>query len=248
MRNIDNDCKFLFSQLKECHSCISALNHKREKDHPIRKLFEGFSLCSGAFYHLCLYQHHYRDLEDNSKNENEESWDIFCKTIDFQDFLNRAFPPSPIIHLDFRSMCIADAAFRISSAGVLLCNIIQQIHLKKREITVMKWPYQGFFNESLTLPDWKRHTLIQDNDSRKCVKITNKNHTQLALLVSLRDEYGHSEFNEKYNCRDKIKTKYYRQKIVKAEFDILQKNLEIIQYLCQHYDQKMIDFEKIAKK
>ena len=95
MGNIETDFHFLFSQLKECHSCICALNPKRDIDHPVRKLFEAFSLCSGAFYHLCTYQHYYQDLDDNSKNKNEGSWDIYNEIENYQGF----FLTEDYIHL-----------------------------------------------------------------------------------------------------------------------------------------------------
>lgn len=126
MEKIDDNFKSLFSQFKECHSCISPLNQKLERDHPNRKLFEAFSLRSGAFYHLCLYYNNYPELFKNSQKKNEENWNIFSKTQNYQAFCSNFFPPSEIIQLDFISMCIANAAFRLSAAGELVCDVIQK--------------------------------------------------------------------------------------------------------------------------
>jgi hypothetical protein len=236
MRNIDNDFKFLFSQLKECHSCISVLNPKREKDHPIRKLFEAFSLCSGACYGLCMYQHFYQDLDDNSKNKNEESWDIYNEIENYQGFFNRGLHPSPIIRSDFRSMSIANTAFRLSAAGVIISDVIRKAKLNTNDSISKIWPYVPLLKEEKLPTDWDRNQLYGNNKG-DCVDISQKPefHRNLSLLVALRDEYGHSEFDERYKCRIQIREKYPMKNIINAEMEILQESLAIIHCLCENH-------------
>lgn len=244
MRNIDNDFKFLFSQLKECHSCISALNPKRKKDHPIRKLFEAFSLCSGAFYHLCMYQHFYQDLDDNSKNKNEESWDIYNEIENYQGFFNRGLHPSQIIRSDFRSMSIANAAFRLSAAGIIISDVIRNVNLDNNKGITNIWPYIALLKKKNSPIDWDRPEQLHGNKKNGCVDISKKQefHRNLSLLVALRDEYGHSEFDEKFSCRAQIREKYYPEFIITAEIEILRSSLAIIRYLCEKHPDDLKKF------
>jgi hypothetical protein len=152
------------------------------------------------------------------------------KISSYQVFLSRYLPPSDSIQLDLRSMCIANAAFRLSAAGAILCDGIQD-NLNDCEIEKSKWPYQRFFKKSSC--DWNRSILHPKNGT--CVKIKDKPALarNLSLLVALRDEYGHSEFDEGHKCRAWIRQKYYRENIIKAELEMLQNCLAIIQYLCE---------------
>lgn len=230
----------LFYELQICHSLIHKLDISHDKDHPIQELSEAFSLCSGAFSHLCEYHYNYSDLFDNSKNENKESWNILSKTPNFQTFLKEFLPPSKIIQLDFRSMCIANAAFRLSAAGVLLCDVIQKISLNKCEIEKSKWQYQTYFNQSNR--DWNRKKIYPKNPRiGDCVDKTHTtSHRCLSLILALRDEYGHSEFADRYKCREDLRKKYYRDYIINAEIDMLQNCVALIRHLCEIHYKKLI--------
>jgi hypothetical protein len=228
----------IFNDLQMCHSLIHKFDLSREKNHPIQGLSEAFSLCSGAFYHLYLYHINYPDLFDNSKNENNEGWNIFSKAQNFQTFLEMFQPPSEIIKSDFRSMCIADAAFRLSAAGVLLCDVIQKIGLNDCEIGLSEWPYLPFFRP--TPRDWERNDIYKKN--RKCIVKIGSSEIQrnLALLVALRDEYGHSEFEGSFECRALIREKYYKDHIILAEMEMLQNCLALIRHLCENHKKKLL--------
>lgn len=173
------------------------------------------------------------------KNLFEESWDVYKKSIDYQNFLDNTMPPSQDIQSDFRSICIADAAFRLSTAGVLISEIIRNIDLEGEVFVQNNWPYQRFLKKNKSLPDWDRNTMIQDSKTQKCVEIEERNHCYLALITSLRDEYGHSEFNDEKKCRSQIREKYYEKHIINAEFEMLQNCLAIIRYLCEAYPEKL---------
>lgn len=239
MEKIDDDFKSLFSQFKGCHSCISPLNQKLEREHPIQKLFEAFSLCSGAFYHLCLYYNNYPEEFKNSQKKNEENWNIFSKTQNYQAFCSNFFPPSEIIQLDFISMCIANAAFRLSAAGELVCDVIQKIDLNECEICDSKWPYQRFFNPDDRNRSWNRKLLHKKGKNWREILDNNILLRNLSLLVALRDEYGHSEFQEGHKERTEIRDLYYPKYIIDAELEMLRNCIYTICFLCTKHQEKL---------
>ena len=240
MEKLDDKFKSIFTQLKECHSCFFPTNPKYERDHPIRKLFEAFSLCSGAFYNLYAYQHYYRDLSGIPENTNEESWKIFSEIDSYKGFFNLGLHPSKIIQPDFRSMSIANAAFRLSAASELVCDVIQKIDLNECEICENHWPYQRFFNPDPKRRSWKRELLHKKDKNWLDSLDKNILVRNLSLLVALRDEYGHSEFQEGRERRTEIRDRY-RDHIVEAEIEILQTCLVTIRSLFENHYQKLTE-------
>jgi hypothetical protein len=132
----NDDFEKIFFNLKNCQKQIHKNLQKkvpREKNLPIQKLLESFALCSGAFYHLNLYRIYYDDLFDNSKNNLpfEESWIFLQEIKNFKDFNVKALPQFELIKSEFRSMCIANAAFRLPSAGFLISDIIKMNKIER---------------------------------------------------------------------------------------------------------------------
>jgi hypothetical protein len=200
MERVDQELGEIFKQLKECHSAIHQINKKPHKKQLIYKLHESCELCLGVFYHLNMYQHFYNDLDSNQLNKllHTESWDILDNAKNYTEFAIKSIPPSNSIHFEFRSMCIANAAFRLSSAGALICCTIQEskkrFRLNKAQYNKF-WPFQNYLKGEC---DWNRGKIYNDCKNAD-IRIMNsemrKNLDFLLLLIALRDEYGHSEYS-----------------------------------------------------
>lgn len=237
-----DDFEKIFHNLKKCQKKVYEIlpkNQPREKNFPIQKLLESFALCSGAFYHLNLYRIYHDDLiEKVSKTPSfEESWIFFNKLDSYDDFNKNALPQSELIKSELRSMCIANAAFRLSAAGESVCDVIHKIDLNECEICKSNWPYQRFFQSD-------RHTwnrVLLHGKNKKCVKIFENNTPlrNLSVLVALRDEYGHSEYDEGHECRTRIR-KSYGDYIIEAEIEMLQICIATIRFMCEHHKEKLI--------
>jgi hypothetical protein len=246
MGTINPSFEKIFFNLQNCQRQIHVIlqdKTEREIDLPIQKIHEAFALCSGAFYHLNLYQKECQDLFDSSKIiiPHEESWTLFDAVSDLSEFDERTKHPSEVIKTEFRSMCIANAAFRLPSAGALVSSVIYNVKDGQRNNLFNLWPYYQFFNDKNK--DWARDCLkITRND---CFNFGERpphtRHFFLALLVCLRDEYGHSEYHEKYQCRWRNIERYYKEMIVLAEIAFLQDTIEMILQLCQYHDENKID-------
>jgi len=242
----NSDFEKIFLELQKCQRQIHTIipeKEKQEKNLPIQKLHESFALCSGAFYNLNLYQDKFNDLLGSSENiiPHEESWQLFSKVKDLSDFNNKTKLPSDLFKTEFRSMCIANAAFRLPSAGALVSSVIYHVKDNQRSNLFNLWPYYQFFNDKNK--DWARDCLkITQNDCFDFGQLPLQTpHFCLALLVCLRDEYGHSEYHEKYKRRWQNIENYYTKMIVPAEIAFLQDTIDMILQLCQYHDENKID-------
>jgi len=138
-------------------------------------------------------------------------------------------------------MCNANAAFRLPSAAALVSSVIYDTQDDQRNNLFNLWPYYQFFNDKKK--DWARDCLkITKND---CIDFgehpPKTRHFVLALLVCLRDEYGHSEYSEMLRCRWKNVERYYKEMIVPVEIALLQDTLDMILLLCQYHSDNKID-------
>jgi hypothetical protein len=244
MKQIDQELEEIFKQLKECHSTIHQIKEKPNKEQLIYKLHESCELCIGAFYQLFLYQKYYNDLDNHelNKSPHTECWNILDNTSNFLEFTKTAIPPNDSIHSELRSMSIANAAFRISSAGALICDIVKESIVNRgRSKTLYNkmWPYQKYLkNES----NWDRAALYKN------LRWGDQLIRFLLLVIALRDEYAHSEYSfqaDKYREeRVNFVEKYYKKEIIGAELTILNKILGAICKLCQLHRNGSIDLNE----
>jgi hypothetical protein len=237
----EKDFYQIFFEIKKCRSSINeihSISSNQEENHPIQKLRESSSLCSGAFYQLFQCQRYYKDFNAIVKNNprGSESWEVFDISDNLQEFSIKSLHPSIFIKKEFGAMSIANAAFRLSAAGELVCEVIQKIDLNEHEICKTTWPYQRFFQPSNR--NWNRALLHGKN--KKCIDFSESNTSlrNLSVLVALRDEYGHSEYDEGHECRTKIRDDYGDQ-IIDAEIEMLQTCTATICYLCEHHKKKL---------
>ncbi len=237
MEKIDDNFTSIFSLLKECHSRIFSLDTQIKGEYPVKKLGESLSLCSGAFYHLCLFYCKCPDLFTRPQKSNQESWNIFNKASDYQAFFSEFETPSKTVQSDFSSMCIANVAFRLSAAGELVCDVIQKIDLSECDICRCGWPYQRFFDQDRRT--WNRKLLHKNG--KECLELSENSSLvrNLALLIALRDEYGHSEFDEGHECRTRIRKKFYIDYIIESEIEMLRSCITTIRFLCDSYPEKL---------
>lgn len=251
----DDDFEKTFFKLKDCQEKIHEIlpkNERREKDLPIQKLQESFALCSGAFYQLNLYRTNFDDLFDFPKNNfpHKENWKFFKDITNFEDFKVKTLPKSELIKSEFRSMCIANASFRLPSAGFLISDIIYRLNENKKNQKIAdqlknSWKYHNCLRNNGN--DWDRAKLkIKECNCMELVDHPKHPNFFLALLICLRDEYGHSEYYEGQKCRQQIIEKYYHEFIVKSEIGFLQDTIEMILLLCLCHNQKKIDLCKIS--
>jgi hypothetical protein len=234
------------TNLKDCQKSIHKINFKkkrRDNDLPIQMIQESFALCSGAFYQLDLYHRYYNDLFDSSKNTlpHDESWVFFKNITNFKAFETETHLKSKLIKSEFRSMCIANAAFRLPSAGFLISVLVNQLKNNKKyfEITdelKASWKYHNCLKDDEK--DWSRSELRIIN-CKDLGDLPNRPCFFLALLVCVRDEYGHSEYHEGHKCRYRVVDKYYREHIVNAEIIFLQETIDMILQLCQYHPSRI---------
>jgi hypothetical protein len=243
----------IFHGLQNCQMQILKIfpnTEDRDKDLPIQRLHESFALCSGAFYFLNLYQKNYGNLFLSSKNvlPHSESWKLFSKVRDLNYFNETTKLPSQLIKTELRSMCIANAAFRLPSAGFLVSSVIREIKKNSSDQIVLNnlhnlWRYESFLR--INDKDWNRQDLgIKDDSPCDFGDNPDTPAFRIALLICMRDEYGHSEYHKDFQCRQKIIAKYYRKKIVRVETKFLLDTIYAINKLCQYHNQKKIDLFK----
>lgn len=152
----------IFFEIKKCRSSINIINSNYSNQNeklPIQKLRESLSLCSGAFYQLFQCQRYYQDLNALTKNNprDSESWEIFDISDNLQEFSIKSLHPSIFIKMEFGAMSIANAAFRLSAAGELVCDVILRIDLNECDICKSKWSYQRYFRQDSRV--WNRKLL-----------------------------------------------------------------------------------------
>jgi hypothetical protein len=237
----DTDFHQIFFEIKKCRSSIKTINFFNSSNQneklPIQKLQESLSLCSGAFFQLFQCQRYYQDLNAITKNNprGSESWEIFDISDNLQEFSIKSLHPSIFIKREFGAMSIANAAFRLSAAGELVCDVILRIDLDECDICKSKWPYQRYFRQDSRV--WNRKLM----HSKKCAENFQNNALlrNLSLLVALRDEYGHSEFGEAHEYRTKIRDDFYENYIIGSEIEMLRTCITSICSLCETYPEKL---------
>ena len=171
---------------------------------------------------------------------DKNCWSIFREMKSYSEFTDETKPPKDKLSSELHSMTLADASFRISSAGVLISKIIKQGVKGKKS-----WPYHNFLNNNDD--DWDRGKIFCEVMAKNRFSFKNMQKTDYSLLllvIALRDEYGHSELfehsrnnrsggfspNMRYKeCRKKIiEHSFYKENILEANISIMKKILRVI--------------------
>ena len=134
-------------------------------------------------------------------------------------------------------MSIANAAFRLSAAGIIISDVIRNVNLDSNKGITDIWPYMNLLKKKNSPIDWDRPGQLHGNKKNGCVDISKKQEffRNLSLLVAFRDEYGHSEFDEEHICRAQVREKYYQEFIITAEIEMLRNSLATILYLTENH-------------
>lgn len=251
------DFEKMFELIKKNQNCILKLNIENGyAQNEKQKLYESFELSCGAFFQIFEFNVLFSYDENLQPKGHRKSWDFLQEISKLDELSDKILKHNNNLKIVSKNMGIANAAVRISSATLLVCEIIDEINNKKK--LKIGWPFQKYYNSFRN--DWCRQkcgykhepeghlydilkTFEQFNKSGEKKELSDEQY--LLLIVALRDEFGHCEFGGKLgNKYNKHLNDTYREKrapilennfhkyIELAIINILKKILETINKLC----------------